>query len=145
MMTTRAATPSDLPAVRALYAAGGYGGGIADGDRVIVATLEEAVIGAVRLCREDGVTVLRGMQVAPAHQRNGAGRAMLDACVDALGADVAYCLPYAHLVAFYGHAGFRLAGAGELPGFLKIRLAYYSASRQDVVAMIRVPDETHPA
>lgn len=55
------------------------------------------VIGAVRLCSEHGVRVLRGMQVARDYRQLGVSQALLAACDDVLGENVAYCLPYAHL------------------------------------------------
>ncbi|MFK3737677.1 GNAT family N-acetyltransferase [Massilia sp. TN1-12] len=134
---TRRATAADLEAVRALYAAGGYGGGVDVRGAVIVAVLDDAVVGAVRLCVEHGVRVLRGMQVGAGHRRRGIGRALLAACDEAVGDEVAYCLPYANLAAFYGRIGFRLAARDALPAFLQERLGGYAAAGQQVMAMVR--------
>jgi predicted N-acetyltransferase YhbS len=133
----RMATAADIAAVHALYAAGGYGGGVHAGDMVIVATVGSDVVGVVRLCTEHGVTVLRGMQVASAHRGCGLGRALLEACAAALGGQPAYCLPYAHLVGFYGSIGFAKVQDDALPGFLRQRRDAYRTAGEDVVGMKR--------
>nr|WP_314544034.1 GNAT family N-acetyltransferase [uncultured Massilia sp.] len=136
-MTTRLASADELGAVLALYGEGGYRGGVQAQDKVIVATIDGAVVGAVRLCLEHGVMVLRGMQVGAAFQGRGVGRALLAACETALGARPAYCLPYRHLAGFYGHAAFRAVMADALPDFLRARLAAYLTGGQEVLAMCR--------
>ncbi|TFV99474.1 N-acetyltransferase [Oxalobacteraceae bacterium OM1] len=133
------ARSADMPDVLALYAEGGYTGGVASADRVFVARLGSELAGAVRLCPEGGTTMLRGMQVRARYQRMGVGRALLRACVPFLDAGVAYCLPYTHLVAFYEAAGFRVAGVDEIPEFLRRRLEGYLAEGQRLLAMRRGP------
>lgn len=138
----RLAALQELPAVRALYAAGGYGGGVQLDDVVIVAMLADAVVGAVRLCAEHGVTVLRGMQVDARYQRRGIGRALLAACMHRLGQDTAYCVPYVHLIGFYASAGFRIGDDEAVPAFLRERAAAYRSAGQEVVIMVRNGDFT---
>lgn len=120
-----AAAPSDLDQVVRLYAAAGYRGGVDPLDVVLVAKTIGAVIGAVRLCREEGVIVLRGMQVQPACQRQRVGARLLAACGPVLAQGMAFCLPYRHLAGFYAAAGFEVVGADGLPDFLARRLASY--------------------
>jgi GNAT superfamily N-acetyltransferase len=126
-----------LAQVGEFYQAASYGGGVSEHDVILAAKSGGRMVGVVRLCTEEGVVVLRGMQVAPAFQRQGVGRALLARCIPYLEQGVAYCLPYEHLVRFYGQAGFRPAATDELPLFLARRLAGYLASGQKVVGMRR--------
>lgn len=136
--TVRAASASDHPAVLALYERCGYGGGVSPGDELFVAEREGELLGVVRLCTSDDATVLRGMQIHPAMRRMGVGSRLLDRCVEALGDRTCYCLPYDHLIGFYGRVGFRLASAEALPPFLRERLRRYRSGGTPVVAMVRV-------
>lgn len=131
------ATQSELGDVASLYAEAGYGAAIDPADIVIVAKDCGVLAGAVRLCTEEEVTVLRGMQILSAFQRQGIGSRLLAACVPFLDRRQAFCLPYAHLVTFYAAAGFELAADAELPDFLKRRRDAYNAQGQNVVAMRR--------
>lgn len=140
MIETTQARPFDLPEVSRLYAQCGYGGGVDEADITLVAKRANRVVGAVRLCNEEGVTVLRGMQIFPAFQRRGIGRTLLAACVPYLNRRDAFCLPYAHLLAFYASVGFRDVAANDAPPFLAIRLQSYLASDQDVIVMGRQLD-----
>lgn len=131
------AAQSDLGDVANLYAEAGYGAAIDPADTVIMAKVHGELVGAVRLCTEEGVTVLRGMQIRSAFQRQGIGARLLAACQPILERRQAFCLPYAHLVTFYAAAGFELAADAELPDFLKRRRDAYNAKGQNVVAMLR--------
>jgi predicted N-acetyltransferase YhbS len=127
----------DLERVAAFYRTAGYGGGVSADDITLAATTEARIVGAVRLCRESGVIVLRGMQVDPAVQRQGIGSTLLRECLPHLEGGAAYCLPYAHLAGFYGAAGFVPAPPAMLPPFLAERLAGYLRKGQGVIAMRR--------
>ncbi|NYE60177.1 N-acetylglutamate synthase-like GNAT family acetyltransferase [Duganella sp. 1224] len=131
------ATPSDHAAIAAFYAEAGYGAALDPADMVIIAEENGQLIGAVRLCAEHGVTVLRGMQIRRDHQRQGIGTRLLAACLPHLNQREAYCLPYAHLASFYGTAGFAMVDSAALPDFLAARLASYLAKGQEVIAMRR--------
>lgn len=133
------AAPGDLAGVAALYAAAGYGAPVDPADTVVTAKLIGRVVGVVRLCPEEGVTVLRGMQVAPAFQRQGLGARLLAACAPHLAGRQVFCLPYAHLAGFYAAAGFETVDEHALPAFLASRLAGYRAGGQEVIAMRRGP------
>ena len=119
------------------YARTGYGGGVSASDVTLAAKLDGRVVGAVRLCRDGGFIVLRGMQVELALQRHGIGRSLLARCIPYLNRSTAYCLPYAHLEQFYGQAGFGRADPAALPRFLRERLAGYLSNSQKVVGMCR--------
>jgi N-acetylglutamate synthase-like GNAT family acetyltransferase len=126
-----------LARIHAFYEQVGYGGSASAADIVLAATAGERVIGVVRLCEENGVTVLRGMHVAPACQRRGIGRALLARCLPWLNDGVAFCLPYEHLAGFYAQAGFIPALKETLPPFLAERLDAYLSKGQRVLAMRR--------
>jgi predicted N-acetyltransferase YhbS len=78
------------------------------------------------------------MQVRPGHERRGIGSQLLGACVPFLDARPSFCLPYTHLVFFYGAVSFEVTQANQLPSFLAARLASYLAEGRDVLAMRRV-------
>jgi len=117
----------------------GYGGGVSQSDFTLAARLDGSLVGAVRLCVENGIIVLRGMQVASAFQRQGIGRALLDHCVPFLNRGPAYCVPYEHLTDFYGQVGFIVTPPELLPAFLAERLAEYVATSRRTLAMKRMP------
>lgn len=138
-MNIAVASSSDLADIAALYAEAGYGAPVDPADTVLVAKDEAHLIGVVRLCPEHGVTVLRGMQIRSAYQRQGIGAQLVAACRPYLDQHPSYCLPYAHLQPFYGAAGFTLADNADLPDFLAKRLASYLTNGQAVIAMQRPP------
>lgn len=133
------ASRQDRQDVAELYKEAGYGAAVQPGDTVIVAKAAGRVVGAVRLCAEEQVTVLRGMQVKEAFQRQGIGFMLLRACQPYLEQEVAFCLPYTHLVSFYSAADFQVVSGEKLPAFLAQRLASYLAGGQQVLAMRRMP------
>jgi GNAT superfamily N-acetyltransferase len=139
MLTIGHVAEAELEQVRAFYEANGYGGGASKDDLVLAARVDGRLAGVVRLCPENGVIVLRGMQVASGFQRQGIGRALLAYCVPHMARGEAWCLPYDHLVDFYERAGFTAVPPGELPPFLAERLAGYLAQGQRVLAMRRPP------
>ena len=104
---------------------------------MIVAKLGATLVGVARLCPEEGVTVLRGMQVSKAFQGQGIGARLLAACVPHMAQSDTFCLPYTHLEHFYAAAGFAPINGAGLPGFLAQRLAAYRGRGQDVMAMRR--------
>jgi N-acetylglutamate synthase-like GNAT family acetyltransferase len=132
------ASPQDMGDVARLYREAGYGAPIRHDDTVIVAKVDGRVVGAVRLCTEERVTVLRGMQIQAGFQRQRIGSRLLHACQPYLEQGDAFCLPYTHLVSFYSAAHFRVVSAEDLPEFLSQRLASYLAQGQKVLAMRRL-------
>lgn len=115
----------------------GYQGAVEDVDRVFVATADGTIVGVVRLAPERGVTVLRGMRVAPSFQRQGVGRALLASLDGVLRGGPCYCLAYPWLRSFYGIIGFREAQPAEVPAFLAERYREYLARGSDVILMRR--------
>lgn len=131
------AQPSDRQRIQAFYAASRYGSELDPLDRVLLAVSGPTLAGVVRLCREHGILVVRGLQVAPAFRRRGVGRALLGAATAAAGGEDVYVLPYRHLERFYRHAGFVPAPESELPHFLGERLRSYLATGRAVIALRR--------
>jgi predicted N-acetyltransferase YhbS len=79
--------------------------------------------------------MLRGLRVAPAWHRRRIGSRLLRAFVADLGDEVCYCVPYTHLVPFYGEVGFKPMRAEDAPPFLLKRLAGYKRGGMDVLLM----------
>jgi GNAT superfamily N-acetyltransferase len=136
-VTIRVASAGDFERVREAYAAWGYDGGVSPADVVYVAERGRELTGVVRRTREHGVTMLRGMQVAPAWRRRRIGSRLLHTFVADLGGEECYCVPYTHLITFYGVAGFGATREDIAPPFLQERLVGYRARGLDVLLMRR--------
>jgi GNAT superfamily N-acetyltransferase len=137
MVEIAAAHLEELAEVAAFYEECGYDGAIGASDTIFLARLPNQLVGVVRLCPEEGVTVLRGMEVHAEYRRRGIGSELLRACVPLLDARPSFCLPYTHLVSFYGAVSFEVARPSRLPPFLAARLAAYRTEGRDVLAMHR--------
>ena len=116
-VVVRLGTSRDLPAAEAIYREWRYRGGIQPEDGLVVA--------------DDG-----GMRVQPDYQRGGIGTRMLRLFVQQLDDDC-FCVPYAHLLGFYGQAGFRELPRGDAPPFLAERARGYEAEGLEVAIMRR--------
>jgi len=138
-LAIRRAQPDELDAVLALYRDCGYGGGVDPADITLLAKAGAGIVGAARVCLEQGTLVLRGVQVRAEYHRQGIGKRLLAAAIPHLDRAVCYCLPYSHLVDFYASKGFRVVDAGSLPEFLRDRLDGYIAQGQDLLGMRRDP------
>jgi predicted N-acetyltransferase YhbS len=136
VLNIRLAAPNELGAVRSLYASWGYGGGVAAEDAVFVAEQAGEIIGMVRRTIEMEVMMLRGMQVAPAERGKGVGTALLKEFVEQLGGRECFCVPYSHLLDFYGGSGFVLV-QDNAPPFLVERVARYRERGLQVELMRR--------
>ena len=135
--TFRIAGSADYPRIETAYAAWGYRGGVSPQDVVYVAERGRELLAAVRRTHEHGVVMLRGMYVATELQRQGIGAKLLDAFVNDLHGVACYCVPYAHLLSFYGRVGFASLADEPAPNFLRDRLASYRARGLDVLVMRR--------
>jgi GNAT superfamily N-acetyltransferase len=124
-LQVRRASADDFLDVLRMYAAWQYAGEAQPDDAIFIARHGDRLIGVVRLVDEGGTTVLRGMRVEPEFQRQRVGTKLLDVAMAALGPHECYCIPYAHLIDFYGRAGFAAIAPGEAPRFLAERLERY--------------------
>jgi len=135
----RVATPADRTRALAVYERWGYKSSVQPADSFFIAERGAEVVGVVRLALEHGVWMLRGMRVDPAEQRRGTGTRLLHALVSRLGdEDECYCVPFDHLLGFYGQVGFVEASLNGAPAFLVERIAGYRA-RGDAVTLMRRP------
>ena len=131
------ANKDELQAAQQFYELRGYGGAaIVPSDFVVLTKHNGEIVGVGRLCEEQDLLWLRGMQVKPAFQRRGVGTRILQRLNLEIGGRWCCCLPYDHLVNFYRQAGFELV-VKNLPAPLGARLASYHARGLRVVAMVR--------
>lgn len=139
LIEIRHATAEDISRVLNFYAERRYGGGIRPEDALLLAEHDGELIGIVRLTTEEGVVVLRGMQVHPRFQRQGIGKRLLAAVAQELDGRGCFCIPYAHLVGFYGGIGFRPIEPAKAPTFLRLRLKGYQdrGDRKEYLIMHR--------
>jgi len=121
----RRALAEDIPRAQRFYADRQYHGGIGSEDTLLVAERDGELVGVVRLASENGVIVLRGMQVQPDVQRQGIGTRLLAAVAQMLQERPCFCIPYAHLVNFYRGIGFEVIESEAAPNFLRLRLQGY--------------------
>jgi GNAT superfamily N-acetyltransferase len=121
----RRATAEDISRARNFYAERRYGGGIRPEDAVLLAERDGELVGIVRLAAENGVVVLRGMQLHPRFQRQGIGKRLLAIVAQELDGRGCFCIPYAHLVGFYGGIGFHVIEPARTPLFFRLRLERY--------------------
>jgi len=123
--------------VLAVYAALGYRRSINPADTVWLAETAEETVGIVRVAEEQGTLVLRGMRIAEHARRQRLGTRMLEAIAEWLQDRECYCVPYPHLVGFYGQIGFTVIEPAAAPVFLAERLVDYQRSGEDVILMRR--------
>jgi len=139
MLTISQAKPHNLQDIKVFYSQCGYGGGLSEEDLILIAQLEEKIVGAVRLCPDTGFFVLRGMQVLAPFQQQGIGTRLLQACTERLVGQVCYCIPWQHLRWFYQQAGFQEVAPVGVPDLLRERYDHYISSGMNVVLMCRLP------
>jgi GNAT superfamily N-acetyltransferase len=131
----RFAGVSEYPEVLSHYKICNYNGGVEDEDIIVIA-IDKELIGAVRICSEYGIQVLRGMQIKPAWQKKGIGSSILRFLVDHVDMNGCYCLPYKHLKSFYASIGFEEIVTENAPVFLVERFEKYLSSGQDIIMMM---------
>lgn len=94
----------------------------------------DRVIGTVRYCVEEGVSLLRSMNVHPDYRGKKFGGILLDAFegfVEKNGDQIVFGIPYAHLMSFYGQIGFHEINESEAPLFLQERIKQYRDQYKD--------------
>ena len=135
----RRARTEDISRAQSFYAEQRYCGEIRPADAVLLAECDGGLVGIVRLAPEEGVVVLRGMQVHPKFQRQGIGQRLLATVAQELDGRDCFCIPYAHLVGFYGRIGFQAIESAKAPTFLRLRLETYQnrGDRKEYLIMYR--------
>jgi predicted N-acetyltransferase YhbS len=139
MTIISAAKSQELTAIQAFYQLCGYGGGAKGEDVIFLARLDAEIVGAVRLCPEHEVRVLRGMQVLAKFQHQGIGTQLLQTSTQHLGNQVCYCIPWAYLGGFYQQGGFEPVLPRHVPDFLRLRFEGYLERGMQVSLMCREP------
>lgn len=135
---------AETASVLGFYERVGYTGGIAPGDTVLIVRSEADVVGAVRLSKEAGRLVLRGMFVDAALRGRRIGTALLTAASDVIGPSECWCVPYSHLIEFYSRIGFQETDRKTVPPFLENRRAAYEQAGSRVTVMRRAPAWSAP-
>jgi N-acetylglutamate synthase-like GNAT family acetyltransferase len=115
----------DLSEINAFYAQFDYRGTVSRDDIIVAATDEERLIGIARLCSEENVSVLRGMYILPAYQRQGVGTRMLHQFDKLIGKKECWSIALAYLENFYGQIGFRFIEERKAPPHLLARIESY--------------------
>jgi N-acetylglutamate synthase-like GNAT family acetyltransferase len=136
-IVVRHAAPAEWPKVERFYRDRKYRGEVSLDAHIVMAERGKEMVGVGRVQAEQGVLVLRGMRVDPECQRRGVGSRILDQLAGDLNGRRCYCLPYRHLRAFYGRAGFFEIDPQAAPAFLRARLHDYRAAGLDVTIMQR--------
>jgi len=143
MVVTREAYPGEFERIAAFYRDTGYTPPISPADVIVVAEAAEvenegALCGAVRLCDEHSVLVLRGMRVCEDMRGQGIGTRLLQAVEPVIGARECFCIPHRYLRSFYGQIGFVEIQPTDPPEFLRERWATYRREYGlDVILMRR--------
>ena len=133
----RIARPDERSRVLSVYAALGYRREVDPADTVWLAETADEAVGIVRVAAEQGTLVLRGMRIAEHARRRRLGTRMLEAIAEWLQGRECYCVPYPHLVEFYGQIGFAVLEPTAAPAFLAGRVADYRNSGQEAILMRR--------
>jgi len=142
MLQVSTANNEDYSDITSFYQGCGYSCQLYESDLVIQARENGEVVGAVRLCQEEGKLVLRGMYVSEEKQGLGIGTALLHETSIEIGNRECWCIPYTHLVRLYRRGGFQEAQKGSEPSFLLNRLACYVAKGKSVMLLVR-PENGH--
>ncbi len=133
----RLALPTDIRSINSFYSRQDSSAQVDNDEAVMIAELDGAIIGSVRLCVEHGHTLLRTMLIDRDHRRKGIGAKMLELFDRTLGDRECFCLPYSHLVSFYGAIGFEPIDEALAPEHLRERYHSYLARGLDVLIMRR--------
>jgi N-acetylglutamate synthase-like GNAT family acetyltransferase len=139
MMDLRLLEADEIPRIVAFYEETGHLPKLNSNDQFLVAEERGGIRAAVRLCRESGSLVLRGMRVSRLHQRQGLGSRLLQYAEEAMGSRGCYCIPFTHLESFYAQIGFVRIDPERAPAFLRNRLEHYRREHELDVILMRRP------
>jgi N-acetylglutamate synthase-like GNAT family acetyltransferase len=125
--------------VVAFYRASGYQAKISPRDVLVIAEQDGVLCGALRVCQEEGVLVLRGVRVVEGMRRQGIGTELLRVAQVAMGSRECFCIPHRYLTSFYGRVGFAEIGLEEAPAFLRERCVCYRREHEVDALVMRRP------
>lgn len=135
----------NLDDINLLYEIAGYNGKASIDDKIFLAKLGEEILGSVKIAKEHGSHVLRGMFMHPEHRGSGIGLnflKVLPTYLDSL-EQPCYAIPHDHLLNFYGAIGFKEIRPDEVPEFLKERFLDYLNRGLKVKLIKRDPNQAY--
>ena len=127
--------------VNNFYSSLGSQGQARDFDRFFLAYQNDKLLGCVRFCNEEGVSLLRTMMIESSARRMKIGSRLLlkfEEYLEEHQIKRTYCLPYSHLEKFYGQIGFKKLQGESVPDFLENRLEGYKSKGLDCICMGRL-------
>ncbi len=122
-------------AVKQFYGLVGYDQGLETTDTVVIATIDDCIVGCCRLCKENNSQVIRGLQVHPHYRGQGIGTGLLKVISEVLGSEECYCLPFIYLENLYGKVGFVRIEEKNAPIWFYERYCHYKKQNLDVIIM----------
>ncbi|MBV8045909.1 MAG: GNAT family N-acetyltransferase [Paludibacterium sp.] len=123
-LAIRPATAYEFAAVVRLYDEGGYDGRYQASDFLLLAMIDMDAVGVVRLVKEEGYTLLRGLYIGKAWRGRGIGRRLLTAAAGYL-TEPCYCLTQTSLLHLFAEQGFVPCSDDIVPPFLLERRRRY--------------------
>ncbi|BEV72006.1 MULTISPECIES: GNAT family N-acetyltransferase [unclassified Paludibacterium] len=120
----RQASPYEFASVVRLYDEGGYDGRYQASDFLLLAIMGHETVGVVRLVKEQGYTLLRGLYIGKHWRGRGIGRQLLAAATGYL-TDPCYCLTQSTLIPLFAAQGFIPCSDDIVPPFLLERRHRY--------------------
>src|SRR3989344_875940 len=117
----------DLRKFIEFYKRCGYGSvdSVNQANLILIAEHQKQLVGAVRICDEQGAKVLRGMQVLPLWRgKRVVGPALLIECGCRIASEC-YLITYPNLAEFYSRILFRVIPDKQAPKFLRERVQGY--------------------
>ena len=128
---------ADKTAIDTFYVEQGYHSNWSETERAFICRHEDKVIGAVKVERIEGVSILRGMYIDEAFQKMGLGSQFLQHIEPILNETLSYCMPLAHVASFYTQIHFNEVFEQEYPAFLAERCKAYRAAGYEIKTMRR--------
>ena len=105
------------------------------GDIIYIASLNNSVIGALRLNPVDDYYLLRSMCIAEEKRAQGIGSQLLQHIQNSLSEIDCYCFPFSHLHSFYTAANFQQINPQSAPNVIHKKFARYIESGKDIILM----------
>lgn len=107
-------------------------------DKFFAAFYDQQMIGLVRLALENGILVLRGMQIRADYQFLGIGTKLIRLLEKELGNQKCFCIPHGWLEKFYSQIGFsKIENMDLAPLFLKDRFKDNQKKYPHLILMMR--------